>query len=305
MHQKVVLGVSISSFLICLYEQDGEGRTAVFVVLLLSFVLLLRYSPAHTKMGKWKGAGISVCSYEYCRCWCKIKKVLVTVSAFLSTPSHVRQQWDGVRVRWGGGRGRGGGAWGGGGGERSKVCPFLSNSTHRSWGRTGVLVMVTFRPFLATSTHTRWAKRGGVTLARFLPTPAHTRWERGQSSWGGGGKEGGWCLVCTGKVPFSPNSPIPASCTGCSHHRTRLSPLKLMAHFSPSSPPTSHFPPHPRPSPPTRSFLASFLCTSAKPTHIRGGPGLQSSCQCRADNAGLSFFLLLFFPALKDFHHHT
>ena len=75
MHQKVVLGVSISSFLICLYEQDGEGRTAVFVVLLLSFVLLLRYSPGHTKMGKWKGAGISVCSYEYCRCWCKIKKV--------------------------------------------------------------------------------------------------------------------------------------------------------------------------------------------------------------------------------------
>ena len=70
-------------------------------------------------------------------------------------------------------------------------------------------------------------------------------------------------------------------------------------------PPHTHFPPHPRPSPPTRSFLASFLCTSAKPTDIRGGPGLQSSCQCRADNAGLSFFLLLFLPALKDFHHHT
>lgn len=36
--------------------QDGEGRTAVFVVLLLSFVLLLIYSPGHTKMGKWKAA---------------------------------------------------------------------------------------------------------------------------------------------------------------------------------------------------------------------------------------------------------
>ena len=168
--------------------QDGEGRTAVFVVLLLSFVLLLIYSPGHTKMGKWKGAGISVCSYEYCRCWCKIKKVLVTVSAFLSTPSHVRQRWDGVRVRWGGGR-RGcvGVRWG-----QVEGLSILIQLYSQKLGPNGSIGDGNFPSLFSHLCSYKMGKERGSDTRSFFTHPcSHKMGERAEWLGGGGRGRGG------------------------------------------------------------------------------------------------------------------